>query len=349
MFYSNLVKVKASKNRTHAVDRLLVNASSFHNKTRNSLVALSYISSLLIGSQETPLLDRVLNASKDYVEAHITALNRNMTQDEAALVFSVLGLAMNRTADPHVKCQFLALVDKVITKAMALNTPPQLDSLKGLYSNYLIHQFTRTQQERKNNSPQNKAFLKQIRSTFKKLRTAAAAQIPFKTRVEFGKENRDEELTEEDKKHKAVTVFVHDTTVYNIEISARLNDWKVVTAKVKFGAEIKNSTWLCRELKICQETFVFSITLFPCDSPYPEITEEEAYRITPVLDITIHEPETGKQVSIKGLLQAALLEITITGNETAGGSRLVTRCHYFNETQKQWSMEDVHSLGIAGK
>jgi hypothetical protein len=236
----------------------------------------------------------------------------------------------------------LALIQRYSQKAVALNTLPKIDTIKSLYSN-LMKSFVRTKDQKKSNFTFDLELLEDIRMTFKEIRAIAAAQIQLGTVLTLKSESDSDGHTVDN----AITQIIHHYKVYDFSIRAQFNANTTVGAKIHFGEEVKrkfSNGWNCEQEILCQSV-VFSVTIYPGESPYPVF--ENSHKLTPILDIIIHAPNTGKEQIVRGLFKAATFQITITGNATEGGSELTTQCHYFDEKAGVWKRDDVHPLGIA--
>jgi hypothetical protein len=343
-FYdSQPVSIERTTNETLAINDLLRTAKR-HHTAGDSIGALSVLGNVLLKQNSIlyPLSEKVINDSIEYSRHALELPSQILTDGHLSVVYSVLSNGLLKTNNILIKRKLLALIQRYSQKAVALNTLPKIDTIKSLYSN-LMKTFVRTKNQKKSNFTLDLELLEDIRMTFKEIRALAAAQIQLGTVLTLKSESDSDGHTVDN----AITQIIHYYKVYDVSIRAQFNVNTTVEAKIHFGDEVKrnfSNGWNCGQEMLCQSV-VFSITMYPSESPYPVL--EKSHKLTPILDIIIHAPNTGKEQIVRGLFKAATFKITITGNATEGGSELTTQCHYFDEKEGVWKRDDVHPLGIA--
>lgn len=132
-------------------------------------------------------------------------------------------------------------------------------------------------------------------------------------------------------------------------MQAYLNDSDSVEAVVAFGDELRklySPPWTCNDDPAAEKchSIVYSITLYPRISPYPEMRKGQ--RLTPIIDVNIFAPTTGKEQKVEGYLNAVQMSLTLSDSPpTERGLKYRTKCYYFSEAQQEWMTDGVHSSG----
>ena len=344
LYYSASVVIEENANETSAVSDLLKIAKR-HQTAGDSIQALSVLGTALLRPKRNSINQQVINDSIEYSRHALELTNQILTDGHLAVVYTTLSNGLLSTSDSLTKRKLIALIQKYTQKAIALKTLPKMETIKNLYSN-LMKSFIRTDEERRSaNFSYDRNLLEDIRNAVKELRSVAASQLPLGQTLRLTSHS----VVEDTEVDNAVTFMAHSYRVYDTIIRARMDANTTVEAKINFGDEVKQNYtnfWNCNQPILCQSV-VFSVTIYPGDSPYP--VKEYSHRLSPIIELSLYAPNTGKEQVVRGLFKAATFQTTITGNATEGGSDMITRCHYFDDHRQRWRIDDVHPLGIAYK
>ena len=347
LYYSAPVAIEETANETSAVSDLIKIGKRYH-KAGDSINALTPLETHLIKqkskSKSHRLTEKVINDTIEYSRHALELTDQILTEGHLAVVYSTLSNGLLITSNTLTKRKLLALIQKYTQKAIALKTLPKMETIKSLYSN-LMKSFLKTESQKRMNYTFDKILLEDIRNTFKRLRGVAASQLPLGSSLRLTSHSKINGLETDN----AITEIYHSYRVYDIVIRAKTRANVTVEAKINFGEEVKqnySSFWNCGQQVLCQSV-VFSATIYPNESPYPD--KEESHRISPIIDLSVMSPNTGEEQVVRGLFKAATFQVSITGNESEGGSEMITRCHFFDEHSQRWSIDDIHPLGISYK
>lgn len=373
LHFSQTVSVENSANLTAAVDGLVARARRFH-KTGDPVTAMSVTNAIFLKpdvlNESYKSYEAAINATIEFATDTLQIPSLMLTSGHYEVILNALSFSLLKTNNFTLRRKLLALIVRFYDKAEAMQTMPSINSVRIAYSN-VMNAFVLTDEQRAANAsmsgPSVAGYFKDIRLAFGKLKKAAASQLPLGSRLVLVAERLVPAPTTDPENqrasstlpeqglppssvrvlHSAITEISHLSNVFDVELRGRVSANQTVSARVQFGEEVRtnlSNSWDCGQALPCSSV-VYSITLFPGESPYPN--SQLTHRLSPVLDITIHAPRTGREQVMKGLLKAAVFELTVTGNESYGGADYATKCHYYDEAQEKWRMDDLHPLGIA--
>ena len=115
---------------------------------------------------------------------------------------------------------------------------------------------------------------------------------------------------------------------------------------------------------ICQSV-IYSITVYhPMLDPYPNVFKgNEIFRLTPIVDVSIYSPMTGKEEEIEGFFDAITINVTSQRDGASGDNDINTRdgatnlkssrehylikCLSWNEREQSWIQDDAHYLSAS--
>ncbi|XP_054708076.1 uncharacterized protein LOC129217760 [Uloborus diversus] len=118
-----------------------------------------------------------------------------------------------------------------------------------------------------------------------------------------------------------------------------------VEGSVRFEDAIRDKVRKRKCAKTCKEGIVVALTLYPASAPYPTTDR----RTSPVLDITLREPEGGKPLSMADVPNAIRLALSHSGNYSESVSnRILYRCSYWDAANGEWSSEGLVTFGVDG-
>lgn len=342
MFFSNYVHIEKSSNEIDAIENIMKIAKHY-NSAGDSIAAMSALGSPLVDSNETSnsIYEKVVNDTIEYAKNALDQPSQLLTQGHLTVAFHILSSAIHKTNNTKLKQMLLAAIQRFIEKSLAHEMVPDLEGIKMIYNNVMTT-FRRNFEERRLNKSLNHELLLETRRTYRKLAEIAASQVQLGTYERLGIEEADDNETI----HDAITEIYHHYKIYDVKLRIPFNKTKIIDAHIKFGDEVKrhfNQPWNCGQERLCQSV-VFSVTIFPNDHPFPIL--QHSIRLTPVIEITIHAPNTGKEQKFEGLLKAATFQVTLTEDEDSGGDIYVTRCHFFDEKDQTWKIDGVYSLGL---
>lgn len=354
LHFSQPVSVENSANLTASIEQLLQRAKRSH-KIGDPIAAMSVTNSIFLKpdtlNESYHAYEAAINATIDFGTDMLQNPSLLLTKGHYEMIFNALSFSLLKTNNFQLRRKILALIVRFYEKAEALQTMPSINSIRVTYSN-VMNAFVPTEEQRNANvTIDDSRYLQDIRSTFQKIKKGAASQLPLGSRLVLVAERLDDRYLDNEglpiRLHTAITEVVHLSNAFDVDLRARLSVNQTVTARVQFGEEVKqnlSSGWDCKQELPCSSV-VYSVTMFPNESPFP--SGKQAHKLSPVLDVTIHAPKTGKEQSVKGLMKATVFELTVTGNASYGGSDYTTKCYYFDEEKQEWRMDDVHPLGIA--
>ncbi|CAG2170411.1 unnamed protein product, partial [Oppiella nova] len=345
LYYSASVTIEQSTNETSAISDLLKIAKRYQT-AGDSIGALSALGTVLIkhNSHVFPITEKVINDSIEYSRHALELTNQMLSEGHLSVVYTTLSNALLKSQNVLSKRQLLALIQKYTQKAIALKVYPRVETIKILYFN-LMKSFVKSKAQSHSNLINDLVLLEDIQNTIKAVRSMAASQTPLGSTLRLTS-------TEERAGFEAdiaVTEIIHSYKVYDTSIRANLDANTTVEAKINFGEEVKqnfSSFWNCGQTVSCQSV-IFSVTIYPNENPFP--SKEESYKLSSVIELSIHAPNTGEEQIVRGLFKAAAFQTTITGNASEGGSDYITKCYYFDRHLRSWRVDDVHPLGIAYK
>ena len=322
--------------------------------TGDLLNALGVLNSVFLKpdpyNESSVMYEKAINTTVDVATSALQLPNLPLSSGHYELMFNTFSFALTKTENFLLKSKLLDLISRSFDKAHAMQSNPSMSIIRLTYS-HVMNSFILSEQQRRNNITNDNRFLKDVRETFRKIKRAAASKMPLGSRVVLVAEHFDDAFIENDgtpvKSHSAITEIVHLNNAFDVTLHAKRNVNSSISAKVQFGNEVKQNyseDWDCKQNMPCK-SIIYSITIFPSENPFP--VNKQAHKLSPVIDITLHAPNTGHEQIIQGLFKATVFELTVTGNETFGGSDYSTKCHYFDESRQEWRMDDVHPLGIA--
>ena len=276
---------------------------------------------------------------------------------DLTLIYYIFGHLFKETKDFNIKSDLIESMKQITEKS---RISADIHTLDTFYTNILnfytfepkvYHQINESLRQSIPVSYQQKyRYFTYIRGILGYILNSCAKQIPIGkfvklgTRVEFP---------------KAVTIITHQKRFHEIRLTTRYNETRNVSAFVKFN-EKKIYKYLAKISQniqnIVHNSSVYAITLFPEQSPYN--FGNNMYKISPIIDISVHSPNSGQRLDTEFKVQnvrkedkfdfIALVKVTLTGNETFGGTSYTTKCHYFNEKMGQWEMNGITDSGISG-
>lgn len=352
--FSQPISVENAPNLTASVDSLVQRAHRFY-KMGDTVTALSVTNSIFLKpdtlNESYPAYQAAINATIEFAAASLQMPNLTLTKGHYEMIVNALSFSLLKTNNYRVRRKLLALIVRFFDKAEAMQSLPSINAVRVAYSN-VMNAFVVSEEMRASNvTLKDTSYLRDIRATFQKIKKAAASQLPLGSRLVLVAERLDERHLDSEglpvRLQTAITEIVHLSNTFDVDLRALLSSNQTVTARVQFGEEVKrnlSSGWDCKQELPCSSV-VYAVTLFAKESPFPD--NSLTHRITPTLDITLHAPRTGREQPIRGLSKAAVFELTVTGNASFGGPNYSTKCHYFDEKEQQWRMDDVHPLGIA--
>ena len=354
MHYSQPISVENCANLTASID-LLVERGQRMNKIGDPITAISVINSIFLKydtfNESYRSYETAINATIEYGTEALQMPSLILTKGHYEMVLNALSYALQRTNNIQIRRKLLALIVRFFEKAEAMQSMPSMNTIRNTYSNVMNTLAFTEEQQTANMTAGESPYLKDIRTTFKKIKRAAASQLPLGSGLLLVADRIDDSHLNSEgspvRLHTAITKVMHLNNVFDVDLRARFSVNQTVTARVQFGEEVKQNFsvgWNCGQKMPCSSV-VYSATIFPNESPFPN--SRNVHKLSPILDVTIHAPKTGQEQSIKGLLKAAVFEMTVTGNESYGGLDYATKCHYFDEDKQEWRMDDIQPLGIA--
>ena len=308
-----------------------------------------------------PLINQTI-IDKNFIHQLIVNHSNEMTAQkirnsgDLTLICNAFGLIIRQTNNFHIKNNILEKLKYLFSNTKYTIDLQTLDSLYTNIINYYNFEdkvynqfnnsygyFTEVDEKRKFN------YLLNIRLLLQNIISLSAKQIPIGKSIKLG-------TTLE--YPKAVTLITHQKRLYEIKLKTKSNEWKNITAFVKFNQRnifnyINKITNITEN--IIYNSIVYAITLFPDESPYD--FDSKVHKLSPVVEISVNSPISGEKLENRlnnKLINEykydfiALLKVTLTGNKTFGGSQYTTKCHYFDEHTNKWDTEGVTNSGISG-
>ncbi|RWS14325.1 hypothetical protein B4U79_02539 [Dinothrombium tinctorium] len=333
-----LVHIESNRNNTSK--DLLLNEAQRYNLADDPFRALSVLATLMRGSINDKLENKAIEATIDYMVKMLQRPSQLVSKGQISLAFYVLSNYIKYTNSDLLKKQALDAIHKLSEKSIALQTLPDLMSIEQTLDN-LVHLAESSDVEI------NSTVLIHARRTFRTLLRLTAMQIPLGKKVQFG-ESDAENSDGQQQQQEAVTVIVHSTNIDDLNLSLKLKNGKSISASIEVSKDLKRAFspwWRCGKNTFCNSV-VYSLTLFPNSTLFPR--HRDAFRLTPIADFTIYAPNTGIEQNVRGFLKTVVVSLTVTGNQTAGGQKFSTKCHYWNENDQVWHTGDVHLVRIAG-
>lgn len=352
--YSQPIRVESTTNLSESIE-ILIRRSKRLFRSGDLMNAIGVLSSVYLKpdthNESFLQYEAALNQSIEVAAFTLQIPNLPLSSSHNELMLNTFSFALSKTNNRELRSKCLDLISRFLEKAESMQSTPSMNSIRIAYSQ-VMNSFVLTEQEKRDNVTNDRQFLNSVRKAFKRIKRAAASKMPLGSRVILVAEHIDQNHMDVAsglpvKLHSAITEIVHHHNAFDVSLHAKLSVNKSINAKVQFGEEIRqnfSTEWNCNQAMPCR-SIIYASTLFPNDNPYPRY--EKAHKLSPVLDITIHAPNSGQEVTIRGLFKATVFEMTITGNETFGGSGYSTKCHYFDEPRQEWRIDDVHPLGIA--
>lgn len=350
---SRSIRIEKSIDLDKSIQQLIYHAKRL-SQTGDLIVAISYLNVIFLKSnfdeQNHQLYEEAINATIEYATSAIQIPNLPLGIGHYELITSACSHALHQTRNVRLRSRLLNIINRYLDKSEALNSRPSIRNIQIIYQkvmNSFVDNFDRQ-------------YFRDVRATFERIKKIAATRIPLGHRLVLDAYNEIQTRSEfeeisfnhDSRIHSARTEFIHHENVEDILLRADSYSNLTILAKVQFGEEIRqtlNRTWQCRNQMDCtanESSVVQCVTIFPDENPFP-IDHSSVYRLSPIIDISIHSPRDGNQRKIRGMFKASVFEISITGNESYGDSSYSTRCHYFDEEKEQWLTDDIHSLGIA--
>ncbi|KAJ6225317.1 hypothetical protein RDWZM_003862 [Blomia tropicalis] len=354
LHFSPPISVENAPNLTASVDQLVQRARRLH-KIGDPITAFSVINSVFLKpdsfNESYRSYESAINSTIEFGSNALQMPSLTMSRGHYEMILNALSFALPKTNNLRLRRQLLALIVRFYEKAEALQSIPSINSIRVTYSNVMNAFVPNEEQRNANITIDDERYLRDIRLTLRKIKQAAAAQLPLGSRLVLMAERLDDRYLDNEglpiRLHTAVTEVMHLSNAFDVNLKARLNVNQTVTAQVQFGEEVKmnlSTGWDCHQELPCTSV-VYSVTIYPDLNPFPESLS--MHKLSPVLDITIHAPKTGEEMPIRSLLKATVFELTVTGNVSYGGTDYITKCHYYDEERQKWVMDDVHPLGIA--
>lgn len=340
-----------------------------YNAAGDPISSVSVLAVLFKKRDQTPLtMSTAVQRSVEYTVDILTRPSLVISRDQVAIVYDALGEVLKRTDNRFLRKRALDAIEKMTQKALALNAVPELAAIDNIIfialSTYRVkvHAFgnnirnvNETDDYEEETTPasapgEDLEVYATVRNTVKQLLQAAATQVPLVSSKEFGKAPNPRS-TNSFEVPEAYTVMFHDYELHDINMQAYFNDSESVEAVVAFGDELRkrfSPPWSCDDVggERCHSV-VYSITLYPRVGPFPE--KKFGHRLTPILDVNIFSPTSGKEQRVEGYLNAIQMSLTISGNEPAvvTGRKYQTKCYFWSETKQRWMTDGVHSSGTA--
>jgi len=335
----DVIQTYYNQNISQTIDYLL-NKSMRYSTYGDPVSALAILIS--------PLFNQSLSHHKLIVEQFAKISSENIrNKGDLSIIFYAFGQFFKQTNDFYLKNTVIQVLKNI---SQTTTIVPDLQTLHELYTNLLnFHQFEERVYKKLNathgyyakiNETQN--YLSKIRRIFLYILKSTAQQIPIGEYIKFG-----------DKLEfpNPITLITHQKRFYEIKLENRFNYWKNVTTIVKFNDsrtfkylnKLTNQT-----LNTIYNSAVYSITLFPDESPYQ--IPDRAHRLTPIVHITINSPVDGEKLEVysEKYDYIAVMKVTLIGNQTYGGSDYTTKCYYFDENNIKWDTSGITELGISG-
>ncbi|OTF70488.1 hypothetical protein BLA29_005292, partial [Euroglyphus maynei] len=350
------IRVEHSPNLTQSILQLIQYARRVY-QTGDMINAMNHLNPILlkhdIEMENQTLFEMAINSSIEFATTAIQLPNLILSSGHYELMFSMFSHALHKTENLKIRRKLLNLIIRYFEKADAHSIRISIKNIRIIYAN-VMNSFVALRHW--NNEEENLKFLQDIRETFKRIKKAIASRMPLGAHTVMLAEriNHHTTMVESDqmtmlssKIHTAYTEVIHSDNVEDLYIKAQMSQNRTITAKVRFGPEIRqmfNKSWDCGRRHPCSSVVQF-VTVFPNESPFPH--DVQAHRLSPIIDITIHAPHTGREQQIRGLFKASVFELSVTGNDSYGGSDYSTKCHYFDESTQKWRIDDIHPLGIA--
>lgn len=335
-FYSNTVEVRPSPNITKGALDLIDQARKI-NIAGDTAAATSVVSNILRKkSLPSHLQELAIAAIIDYTVVGLQIPSNFLTKGRTQVIYSSLGQVFKLTNDSLTQRKALNAMHKVTLKAIAWEAVPVTSSSDSLLQTILTSAKRASKKE-------DLLVLSSTRQTVRSLLESIAKTIPLGGRIELGRLSLEHEQIPE-----AYSVIVHDNELQDITLSTLFNTTASVEVNINFGEEIKkdfSGPWKCDLGQDCHSV-IFSVTLYPRGGPFP--SKKKSYRITPVIDVSIYSPTSGKEQKVKDYLNALTLTITNTGSDLEGGGKYLTRCHFWSEKENVWKTDGVHSSGSSG-
>ncbi|XP_054162417.1 uncharacterized protein LOC128960372 [Oppia nitens] len=347
LYYSQSVTIEPTDNETSAISDIIKIAKRYQT-AGDSIGALSSLGTVLIkqDSNPLPIIEKVVNDSIDFSRHALELTDQMLTEGHLSVIYNTLSNGLLRTQNVTSKQKLLNLIQKYTLKAIALKVYPKVDTIKNLYSK-LMKSFVKSESHLSSdtNFMHELQLLEDIRKTFKLLRTVAATQTPLGQKLRLISSVERDGL----QRDIAITDFIHSYKIYDVNIRAQFNPNTTIETRINFGEEVKqnySSFWNCGQHMLCQSV-IFSVTIYPNESPYPY--KSYSHKLSPIIDLSIHAPNTGAEQTVRGLFKAAAFQTSLTGNASIGGSDYITKCHFYDERSHDWLTDDMNPLGIAYK
>lgn len=352
MHRSPPIHVEHTPNLANSIEKLLHQAKRSY-QSGEIMLALSYLNAIFLKPDITHVNDQLfetaINSTIEYSTAALQIPNLVLANGHYELLLGMFSQALHKTDKIETKRKLLSSIIRYFDKANAYQMKPSIQNIRNVYSN-VMNSFIINNKSNES-AEEEMEFFKDIRRTFRRIKKAIASQLSLGSRVILLAERVDTELENNsilfNKIHTTYTEIVHLENVEDVHIKAQMSGNQTITAKVEFGKEIQEmfkDNWNCNQKLKCSSV-IQAVTVFPNENPFP--SNKKSHKLSPIIDITIHAPKTGQEQEIRGLFKASTFELTVTGNETYGGSNYRTKCHYFDEKTQLWLMDDIHPLGIA--
>ena len=336
-FYSNIIEIKTTTNVSQdALDTL--DLARKYNLAGDSSAAVTLISSVLrkrdVGDF---IVNKAIDEAVEYVVVGLQRPSMILTKGQTESLLATLSEAHKLSQESITRRRVLDAIEKVTHKSLAWKAMPSAQSLDHVFQSVITPHRLMQNHRQNNMSNDDLRVLGSGRSAAKILLEGVASQIPLGSRIEFGKQSLENDLIPE-----AYTVVIHENELHDITLSTLLNATTSVEVSITFGDELKKdfaAPWRCEPRTNCHSV-VFSVTIYPNGGLFPSM--RDYMRITPVLQVAIHSPISGKEQTADGYLNAISFSVTQTEDEKWGGERYETTCRFWSEKHNTWKTDGVH-------
>lgn len=356
VFYSQPISVEPVAEITASINNLVGRVKRYH-RFGDFVSGINLLNSIFIkpiddnNNSNLTFYENAVNLTIDLCSETLQSPSIVMANGHYEVVTNTLSFALLKTENFVLRQKLLDLIVKFYEKNEAHEKAPSMNSLRTTYAN-IMNSLVLSESQKQSNVTNDVNYLKSLRRVFRKIKKVATANMPLGTKLVFVAERPDESGQTDSEGNVgriqiARTELFHFQAPSDVSLQVKLAANKTATAKIQFGEEIKhnyNSSWNCSQPMPCS-SLIFAATIYSEQNPFPR--SSQSHKLSPVIDITIHAPNTGNEQLVRGLFKAAVFEVTVTGNMTYGGGDYVTKCHYFDEERQEWRIDDVHPMGIA--
>lgn len=339
-FFSNVVEIKASANLSQdALD--ILDLARKYNLAGDSAASLTLISMVLRKPEVGDfIINKAINAAIEYAVVGLQRPSLILNKGQAESMLNTLSEAHKLSQESLTRRRALDAIQKVTLKSVAWDALPSPQNLDHVYQSVITPHRLIVNNRQNRSSVDDLRVFESGREASKTMIESVAAKIPLGVRIEFGKQSLEHDLIPE-----AYSVIIHDNELQDITLSTLINATSNVEVTITFGEELKrdfSAPWRCEHRQNCHSV-VFSVTIYPNGGVFP--TTKNHMRITPVLEVAIHSPISGKEQKVKGYLNAMSFVLTQTGDEKWGGQRYETTCRFWSEAHQSWKTDGVHFSG----